>query len=81
MENIGAVKQLCKLTNNLEIRIEELELWNRKLAKLKRISSLKSTVSEKSTVRYPHISSRVFSHGSVKGFDNASLVWYKLKLF
>ncbi|XP_025063798.1 myelin regulatory factor-like protein [Alligator sinensis] len=50
MENVGAVKQLCKLTNNLEIRIEELELWNRKLAKLKRISSLKSTVSEKSMV-------------------------------
>ncbi|XP_039351537.1 myelin regulatory factor-like protein [Mauremys reevesii] len=49
MENVGAVKQLCKLTNNLEIRIEELEVWNRKLAKLKRISSLKSTVSEKST--------------------------------
>nr|XP_006121658.2 myelin regulatory factor-like protein [Pelodiscus sinensis] len=49
MENIGAVKQLCKLTNNLEIRIEELEVWNRKLAKLKRISSLNSTVSEKST--------------------------------
>uniref|UniRef100_A0A8C3HHM4 Myelin regulatory factor like n=1 Tax=Chrysemys picta bellii TaxID=8478 RepID=A0A8C3HHM4_CHRPI len=49
MENVGAVKQLCKLTNNLEIRIEELEVWNRKLAKLKRISSLKSTVSEKGT--------------------------------
>ncbi|XP_073195427.1 myelin regulatory factor-like protein [Lepidochelys kempii] len=49
MENVGAVKQLCKLTNNLEIRIEELEVWNRKLAKLKRMSSLKSTVSEKST--------------------------------
>ncbi|KAG6933209.1 myelin regulatory factor-like, partial [Chelydra serpentina] len=49
MENVGAVKQLCKLTNNLEIRIEELEVWNRKLAKLKRISSLKSTVNEKST--------------------------------
>ncbi|OXB59812.1 hypothetical protein ASZ78_007295 [Callipepla squamata] len=50
MENVGAVKQLCKLTNNLEVRIEELEQWNRKLARLKRLSSLKSTVSEKSTV-------------------------------
>ncbi|XP_067420132.1 myelin regulatory factor-like protein [Emydura macquarii macquarii] len=50
MENVGAVKQLCKLTNNLEVRIEELEVWNRKLAKLKRISSSKSTVSEKSTL-------------------------------
>ncbi|XP_010292852.1 PREDICTED: myelin regulatory factor-like protein, partial [Phaethon lepturus] len=46
MENVGAVKQLCKLTNNLEVRIEELEQWNRKLARLKRMSSLKSTASE-----------------------------------
>ncbi|XP_021240822.1 myelin regulatory factor-like protein isoform X1 [Numida meleagris] len=50
MENVGAVKQLCKLTNNLEVRIEELEQWNRKLSRLKRLSSLKSTVSERSTV-------------------------------
>ncbi|XP_029453055.1 myelin regulatory factor-like protein [Rhinatrema bivittatum] len=48
MENVGAVKQLCKLTNNLEERIEELELWNRKLAKLKRMNSLKSFSSERS---------------------------------
>ncbi|XP_072257458.1 myelin regulatory factor-like protein isoform X2 [Pyxicephalus adspersus] len=47
MENVGAVKQLCKLTNNLELRIEELEIWNQKLAKLKRISSLKQTANEK----------------------------------
>ncbi|KFZ64059.1 Myelin regulatory factor-like, partial [Podiceps cristatus] len=50
MENVGAVKQLCKLTNNLEVRIEELEQWNRKLARLKRMSSLKSTFSEESKV-------------------------------
>lgn len=50
MENVGAVKQLCKLTNNLEVRIEELEQWNRKLARLKRLSSSKSSVSERSTV-------------------------------
>ncbi|XP_074077149.1 myelin regulatory factor-like protein [Macrotis lagotis] len=45
MENVGAVKQLCKLTNNLEERIEELEIWSKKLARLKRLSSLKSTTS------------------------------------
>ncbi|XP_018431840.1 PREDICTED: myelin regulatory factor-like protein [Nanorana parkeri] len=45
MENVGAVKQLCKLTNDLEMRIEELEVWNQKLAKLKRMSSLKQTAS------------------------------------
>ncbi|XP_060050930.1 myelin regulatory factor-like protein [Erinaceus europaeus] len=50
MENVGAVKQLCKLTNNLEERIEELEIWNRKLARLKRLSSWKSTASEASSV-------------------------------
>ncbi|XP_008934750.1 PREDICTED: myelin regulatory factor-like protein, partial [Merops nubicus] len=52
MENVGAVKQLCKLTNNLEVRIEELEQWNKKLARLKRMSSLKSTISGESKVRY-----------------------------
>ncbi|KFO90167.1 Myelin regulatory factor-like, partial [Buceros rhinoceros silvestris] len=58
MENVGAVKQLCKLTNNLEVRIEELEQWNRKLARLKRMSSLKSTVSEESKVsRYSRATS------------------------
>ncbi|XP_060135643.1 myelin regulatory factor-like protein isoform X1 [Zootoca vivipara] len=52
MENVGAVKQLCKLTNNLEVRIEELEAWNKKLARLKQINSLKSTTpSEKNTRR------------------------------
>ncbi|XP_027248469.1 myelin regulatory factor-like protein [Cricetulus griseus] len=51
MENVGAVKQLCKLTNNLEERIEELELWNKKLARLKRLSSSwKSSVSEASSI-------------------------------
>ncbi|KAI4586700.1 hypothetical protein MJG53_004487 [Ovis ammon polii x Ovis aries] len=50
MENVGAVKQLCKLTNNLEERIEELEIWNRKLARLKRLSSSKSSASEASSI-------------------------------
>ncbi|KAM8971972.1 myelin regulatory factor-like protein [Pelodytes ibericus] len=51
MENVGAVKQLCKLTNNLEMRIEELEVWNQKLAKLKRINSLKTAQNERSPSR------------------------------
>ncbi|XP_067553435.1 myelin regulatory factor-like protein [Pseudorca crassidens] len=50
MENVGAVKQLCKLTNNLEERIEELEIWNRRLARLKRLSSWKSSASEVSSI-------------------------------
>uniref|UniRef100_A0AAX7TSJ5 Myelin regulatory factor n=1 Tax=Astatotilapia calliptera TaxID=8154 RepID=A0AAX7TSJ5_ASTCA len=45
MENVGAVKELCKLTDNLETRIDELERWSRKLAKLRRFDSMKSTVS------------------------------------
>uniref|UniRef100_W5NH81 Myelin regulatory factor n=1 Tax=Lepisosteus oculatus TaxID=7918 RepID=W5NH81_LEPOC len=51
MENVGAVKQLCKLTDNLENRIQELEVWNRQLAKLKRMGSLTSTLSAKSAHR------------------------------
>ncbi|XP_074681545.1 myelin regulatory factor-like protein [Strix aluco] len=66
MENVGAVKQLCKLTNNLEVRIEELEQWNRKLSRLKRMSSLKSTVSEESKVsRYSRATSLLPSKKSV----------------
>ncbi|XP_013412018.1 myelin regulatory factor isoform X3 [Lingula anatina] len=48
MEGIGAVKELCKLTDNLENRIDELEKVNTKLTKLKRYDSLKSTASGKS---------------------------------
>ncbi|KAJ8269301.1 hypothetical protein COCON_G00119080, partial [Conger conger] len=33
MENVGAVQELCKLTDSLEARIQELELWNKRLAK------------------------------------------------
>lgn len=44
MENVGAVQQLSKLTDNLETRIKELEVWNRRLAKLKTLKgSLRST--------------------------------------
>ncbi|KAM5287883.1 myelin regulatory factor-like protein [Ctenodactylus gundi] len=50
MENVGAVKQLCKLTNNLEERIEELEIWNRNLARLKRLSSCRSSATEASSI-------------------------------
>lgn len=39
MENVGAVQQLSKLTDNLETRIQELEIWNQRLAKLKSLSS------------------------------------------
>nr|XP_014342700.1 PREDICTED: myelin regulatory factor-like protein [Latimeria chalumnae] len=53
MENVGAVKELCKLTNNLETRIEELESWNKRLLKLKRMGSLTSTASGKSTISNP----------------------------
>ncbi|XP_071038360.1 myelin regulatory factor-like protein isoform X2 [Parasteatoda tepidariorum] len=58
MENVGAVKELCKVTDNLENRIGELERINKKLHKIKRKDSLKSTSTD--------ISSRmssVVSHG------------------
>ncbi|XP_040928414.1 myelin regulatory factor-like protein isoform X2 [Betta splendens] len=44
MENVGAVQQLSKLTDNLETRINELEVWNQRLAKLKSLTgSLRSS--------------------------------------
>lgn len=45
MENVGAVKELCKVTDNLGKRIDEVEKMNRRLAKLKKIDSFKSTSS------------------------------------
>nr|XP_022313296.1 myelin regulatory factor-like isoform X1 [Crassostrea virginica] len=48
MENVGAVKELCKVTGNLEMRIDELEKMNNKISKLKRFDSVKSTISTKS---------------------------------
>lgn len=45
MENVGAVKELCKVTDNLETRIDELERMNRKLMRLRRHDSTKSTSS------------------------------------
>lgn len=41
MENIGAVKELCKVTGKLETRIDQLE----KITKLKRHDSGKSNSS------------------------------------
>lgn len=44
MENVGAVQHLSKLTDNLETRISDLEVWNQRLAKLKSLSgSLRSS--------------------------------------
>ena len=48
MENIGAVKQLCKVTDRLENRIYELESLNRMLTKMNTgllRSSIKSSIS------------------------------------
>jgi len=45
MENVGAVKELCRVTGNFEERIDELERWNKKLAKLKMYDSFRSTAS------------------------------------
>jgi len=39
MENVGAVKELCKVTGKLETRIDQLE----KITRLKRRDSLDST--------------------------------------
>ena len=48
MENVGAVKELCKVTDNLETRIDELERMNNKLRKINRFDSIKSVMSRSS---------------------------------
>ncbi|KAM3955671.1 uncharacterized protein ACR2FA_010388 [Aphomia sociella] len=57
MENLGAVKELCKVTGNLESRIDQLEKINKKLCRisiLQRRDSSRSSVSNDS--RYSTIS-------------------------
>ncbi|XP_012942289.2 myelin regulatory factor, partial [Aplysia californica] len=49
MENVGAVKELCALTCNLEVRIDQLEKMNKRLGKVKRFDSFKSTSSSMSS--------------------------------
>lgn len=43
MENVGAVKELCKVTGNLENRIDQLEKINRKLCKINSLQRRDST--------------------------------------
>ncbi|KRT85379.1 hypothetical protein AMK59_286 [Oryctes borbonicus] len=60
IENIGAVKELCKVTDNLETRIDQLERINRRLNKLKRGDSVKST-STVNSVKHIH-TKKCFKH-------------------
>ncbi|XP_069575304.1 myelin regulatory factor-like protein [Brachyistius frenatus] len=53
MENIGAVQQLSKLTDDLETRINELEVWNRRLAKLKSLTGSLRSMGKRSSVSPP----------------------------
>ena len=48
MENVGAVKELCKVTDNLETRIDELERISSRLNKFNRFDSIKSVISTSS---------------------------------
>ncbi|CAG9814774.1 unnamed protein product [Phaedon cochleariae] len=67
MENIGAVKELCKVTDNLETRIDQLERINRRLNKLKRGDSLKSTSTVNSSkLSYSHKCSKHLRHTCYK---------------
>lgn len=42
MENIGAVKELCKVTGSLETRIEQLERINARLMRIQKHKRSKS---------------------------------------
>uniref|UniRef100_A0A3P9IVF6 Myelin regulatory factor like n=1 Tax=Oryzias latipes TaxID=8090 RepID=A0A3P9IVF6_ORYLA len=79
MENVGAVQQLTKLTDNLETRIEELEVWNRRLAKLKSLTgSLRSSRSQRHNGESTTSSPDVHKTGKVR--DNHGTLASKLCL-
>ncbi|KAI8433369.1 hypothetical protein MSG28_015410 [Choristoneura fumiferana] len=69
MENLGAVKELCRVTGNLESRIDHLERVNRKLCKisiLQRRDSARSNVSSESHFSAISSSSKSFySDGNI----------------
>lgn len=46
MENIGAVKELCKVTGSLETRIEQLERMNSRLVQIKKIGECTTRMNE-----------------------------------
>ncbi|XP_038220032.1 uncharacterized protein LOC119838246 isoform X2 [Zerene cesonia] len=69
MENLGAVKELCKVTGHLESRIDQLEKINRKLCKisaLQRRDSSRSSASNDSRFSGISASSKSFySDGNI----------------
>ncbi|CAK1546547.1 unnamed protein product [Leptosia nina] len=69
MENLGAVKELCKVTGHLESRIDQLEKINKKLCKisvLQRRDSSRSSVSNDSRFSGISASSKSFySDGNI----------------
>ncbi|XP_011684801.1 PREDICTED: myelin regulatory factor-like protein isoform X1 [Wasmannia auropunctata] len=67
MENVGAVKELCKVTDSLETRIDQLERINKRLAKLKRGDSLKSSISTVSSISGNKYSSSINNKSSLHG--------------
>ncbi|XP_032686078.1 myelin regulatory factor-like protein isoform X3 [Odontomachus brunneus] len=67
MENVGAVKELCKVTDSLETRIDQLERINKRLAKLKRGDSLKSSISTVSSISGNKYTSSINSKSSLHG--------------
>ena len=67
MENVGAVKELCKVTDSLETRIDQLERINKRLAKLKRGDSLKSSISTVSSVSSNNYSSPSNAKNAMSG--------------
>ncbi|KAG7214080.1 hypothetical protein KM043_001442 [Ampulex compressa] len=67
MENVGAVKELCKVTDSLETRIDQLERINKRLAKLKRGDSLKSSISTISSISSNKYSSSVNNKSTLRG--------------
>lgn len=54
-ESAAAVKELCRLTGNLEYKVEEVEKISKKLSKLshlRRLDSIRSTCSNSTCERY-----------------------------
>ncbi|XP_049616293.1 myelin regulatory factor-like protein isoform X2 [Syngnathus scovelli] len=69
MENVGAVQQLSKMADSLETRVSELEVWKRRLAKLKSLTgSLRSSGMSRKPSNASAATAQSF-HGGLKASE------------
>lgn len=66
MENIGAVKELCKVTGSLETRIEQLERINARLMRIQKHKRTKSSSNKEEDTDSADFDSEICSNKTIQ---------------